>query len=121
MSFPPWLQYTRLENEADETDVSGIQLEAPPSNLETLPALSLAFECAKLSLLTTTGYAALASSFDEEITPSDVRNALDQTKVYVAKWIRAARDAFHVPLSTKPENIDTGNVFLKFDVSTFFG
>jgi len=117
MKYPQWLQYAQLENEADETNVANIQLEDPPANMETFPALQLAFDCAKTTLLADTGFSALADSFDEPIERVDVHAALNETKVYVAKWLRAARDAFHVPAHNKPESVVVGNVFVKLDVS----
>jgi hypothetical protein len=116
MNYPQWLQYAQLENEADETNVAHLQLEDPPINMETFPALQLAFDCAKTTLLAYPGFSALADSFDEPIEKVDVHAALNEIKLYVAKWFRAARDAFHVPAHNKPESIVVGNVFVRFDV-----
>ncbi|KAJ3055645.1 hypothetical protein HK097_009844 [Rhizophlyctis rosea] len=120
MKYPQWLQYAQLENEADETSVAHIQLVDPPFTMETFPALQLAFDCAKTVLLGDTGFSALADSFDEPIEKADVHAALDETKLHVTKWLRAARDAFHLPAHNKPESIMVGNVFVNFDDVHYF-
>lgn len=97
--------------------ITPINSNNPPKTINTLPALETAYKCAKTALLSRTGFAALAESFDDKIEQVHVEAALKMTKIYVVKWRNSDRVAFHVPDEKRPGGIVPGNAVLHFDVS----
>lgn len=120
MTLPPWLHYAESGENLDDFILSPI-----PPTLETLPALTLAFECAKESILSPTGLTTLNQTFAQKDIPSAVfEQELNESEIYVIKWIERERkestynrEPFHITPENLPNKaVVVGNIFIDLPV-----
>lgn len=113
MALPPWLHYAKSRENLER-----FTLISPPSALETLPALTLAFDCAKKTILSPTGLSTLNQTFTGgDIPPAVFEQELKELEVYVIRWLWKKKEGSYEPFHIVPKNlpnrsVGVGNIFI---------
>jgi hypothetical protein len=127
MECPPWLQCATVHPE-----FAYMFIEDPPAT-DTLPALSLALECAKKAIISPTGTEAFTESCDRQrCSRETLEEQMQSLEIYIVNWTGAPQDLpnptrnpFHVALEystwgTSHFPVAMGNIFVESGVCSSY-